>query len=1339
MTMSVFGVTPQGFSRKTSDDILTEVQADELAEVADDLDISTESIAGQFNGIFCRQLGIAWEALEQCYNGFDADTAEGRLLEMLAKLTGTFRIGSTASQVDLVVDVDNGVTLVAGQHFAADDLAPDVRWTPKANYTATSSGLVTRTFVSELLGPIQGFAGNITIIATPLVGWNSVFNPNDAALGKEIDTDPILRTRRENELATIGSATVRAVSSKVARAFASKLDNLLVNENDTDVMVDGLPPHAIEVLIFDGDIPTIDNDALAQVIYDAKAGGIQAYGNASGQAKALVNGVTAMKTVGFSRADRLDVWLELDIGIEGDYVGDQEVKDLVALDANVHFSPGRDVTESPIRAFPFSLPGVEKVTAVRMGLTQNPVASTDIPVSFRQVARFDSSRIKITSALPTAALAPVLAYLSVFQGPAAGGTSLYVYGSNFVSGAVVAINGVPCTNVSFVNSGQLGCTTPAMAAGVYDVVVTNPDGQYITLPRGFSYIAAAPPVVNYTSAPSGSPTAGGATLYIFGSGFVAGTLVTIGGTACTTWMVDPTQLGVITPAKGAGSYNIVATNPDGQSSTLVNGYVATVLSTITLTTVSPNNGPQAGNTSITLTGTGFVSGCTVKIGGVSCTNVVRVSATSVTAKTAAGASGAQDVIITNPDAQFATKVGGFTYAAVLDVLRGTNLNGMEGGYAFNQASGPVANTDYPVHSNQIVDYFVAKKINVIRFLFSWERMQSALNGPIPAASSGNYKTYFDNYKRIVDYATSKGITVLVEPWQYSSVTGNTSGPSWRGAIAGGPTVGGVTVTNANFSDFWSKMAAIFASNPLVMLGLCNEPNGINTMTWFATAQAAITAIRAAGFTGRLLIPGNGYTGASSWTSTWPDSGSPQRTNGYGWLNARGPGLPLLDPLGKLVVGVHTYADTNAGGGTTEVVSGTIFRQYVDVTVAWARANGLKVLLGEIGEYASAPNAQANWTDFVAYADANIDTLIGYAWWAAGAPGWWDDVAASGGGHFSITPTSNYTVDTVNMTMIAAAFAAVLTPPVGGGPPQITSAAPSTSTPAGGTTFLLNGSAFVSGCTVTMGGTSCTTTFVSATQLSCIAPPKAAGTYSLVVTNPDAQTSGATGNNMWTVSATVTPQVTLGTRLKRIFASGTLSGTNCLWHDTVVNDVLTAYPGTVITTPSGNPAVSNGPTTGFGGGSSLGGAPAKNLLLFGCFKIPANMTGTDFNLSVLDQWNLYMDLSTGLVRFFGSTTPAGEAYSNASLRDGAWHRFAAHYSNDGSAGIGRLWIDGTLQTGQQISGGDLVPAAGLTLAGYYNGAGSVAAMSNVGVALGAAGTPITDAEIAAINSYLATWI
>ncbi len=70
-----------------------------------------------------------------------------------------------------------------------------------------------------------------------------------------------------------------------------------------------------------------------------------------------------------------------------------------------------------------------------------------------------------------------------------------------------------------------------------------------------------------------------------------------------------------------------------------------------------------------------------------------------------------------------------------------------------------------------------------------------------------------------------------------------------------------------------------------------------------------------------------------------------------------------------------------------------------------------------------PTAPAAWADFINYFEANTDTLIGFTWWTGGAPGWGDDVAANGGGHFSIAPThcATFTGDTVNMDMIENDF------------------------------------------------------------------------------------------------------------------------------------------------------------------------------------------------------------------------------------------------------------------------------------------------------------------------------
>jgi endoglucanase len=384
---------------------------------------------------------------------------------------------------------------------------------------------------------------------------------------------------------------------------------------------------------------------------------------------------------------------------------------------------------------------------------------------------------------------------------------------------------------------------------------------------------------------------------------------------------------------------------------------------------------------------------------------------------------AHDVVVENPTGGgSATMKAGFTFTtSTRRMLRGTNLCGMEGGYKnWPAATGPVADTNYPVHSTKMVDYLVSRGMNVLRLLFSWERMQSALGGPVPAASSGNYKDYFDNFKRVVDYATSKGMTVLVAPWQASS-SGGAGGACYRGAVVGSS--GGPAA--AMFADFWAKLAARLGSNPLVWIGLVNEPNNTDTMQWFSIAQTAINAIRGAGFKGRIVVPGNGWTNASTWEQTWYDTNATKRSNAYGWLNANGVGKPLSDPLGNLALEVHLYSNADAGGTTAEVVSGTIARERTAGVVTWARAHGVKIFVGEVGMYAGSANAPENWASWNTFVNANSDVVLGWAWWAAGKPGWWDDVAANNGGHFSITPKNDYSTDTVNMTMIKPSLSATV--------------------------------------------------------------------------------------------------------------------------------------------------------------------------------------------------------------------------------------------------------------------------------------------------------------------------
>lgn len=80
----------------------------------------------------------------------------------------------------------------------------------------------------------------------------------------------------------------------------------------------------------------------------------------------------------------------------------------------------------------------------------------------------------------------------------------------------------------------------------------------------------------------------------------------------------------------------------------------------TLTTVAPGTGVAAGGTAVTLTGTGFIPGATVKFGLTAATSVVVVSSTSITCVSPAHTAATVDVSVTTT-AGTATKTGSFIY------------------------------------------------------------------------------------------------------------------------------------------------------------------------------------------------------------------------------------------------------------------------------------------------------------------------------------------------------------------------------------------------------------------------------------------------------------------------------------------------------------------------------------------------------------------------------------------------------------------------------------------------------------------------------------------------------
>jgi len=71
-------------------------------------------------------------------------------------------------------------------------------------------------------------------------------------------------------------------------------------------------------------------------------------------------------------------------------------------------------------------------------------------------------------------------------GAASLNTDVTITGENFLDGARVLFNAQECVNVVVVSGFTITCTTPALAAGVYNVTVVNPSGRSGMIEAGFT-------------------------------------------------------------------------------------------------------------------------------------------------------------------------------------------------------------------------------------------------------------------------------------------------------------------------------------------------------------------------------------------------------------------------------------------------------------------------------------------------------------------------------------------------------------------------------------------------------------------------------------------------------------------------------------------------------------------------------------------------------------------------------------------------------------------------------------------------------------------------------------
>lgn len=293
---------------------------------------------------------------------------------------------------------------------------------------------------------------------------------------------------------------------------------------------------------------------------------------------------------------------------------------------------------------------------------------------------------------------PTVTAITPSHVPATIPTPVTITGTNFQSGATVALGPAAPTNVVVVSGTSITAVTPTETPGTVNVTVTNPDTQYAVLANGLTF---DPPPSISSLVPSSGSTIGGTAVQIYGSNFRSGAVVQFGSSSfIATTFVNATKLLATTPPGRTGPVTVTVKNPDAQTGALANGF--TYVPPPTVVWVDPTIGSPGGDTNLTIIGTDFQSGATVVVGKLSATNVVFIDSTHLSAKSPAG-SGTVSVEVINPDGQTGTLANGYTYGATsyylltpCTVIDTRNPDGTYGGPAL---VGGAAARSFPIPGN----------------------------------------------------------------------------------------------------------------------------------------------------------------------------------------------------------------------------------------------------------------------------------------------------------------------------------------------------------------------------------------------------------------------------------------------------------------------------------------------------------------------------------------------------------------------------------------------------------------------------------------------------------------
>lgn len=381
------GISAAGFSRTRLDERIAELNAKMQAIFGPSINLDPDTVDGQTIGVVAEFISALDQLAEDVYASFNPQTSTGAALSRLVQLNGIRRIAGAYTTVELLCVGSQDTTIPAGS--LVRDPSTGFQVETLEDVLIGSSGQALAQARALAFGAFTAPTGSMTKIDTPIFGWQSVSNPEDAIPGRAEETDEQLRTRRRLSTSTPAQGILDAVRGALLNIPSVR--QAVVYENDTDAIdAHGLAPHSIYTVVEGG-----ADQEIGDTLWLKKGSGVTLLGETT---VTILDSMSNPHVMKFDRPADVNVYVIVNLTKKPGWPTDGEtrIKNAIVTWALDEQKIGGDVVQSEIYNPVNTIPGIS-VQSILIGTTADPTQTLDISVAFNALARFDTSRITVNA------------------------------------------------------------------------------------------------------------------------------------------------------------------------------------------------------------------------------------------------------------------------------------------------------------------------------------------------------------------------------------------------------------------------------------------------------------------------------------------------------------------------------------------------------------------------------------------------------------------------------------------------------------------------------------------------------------------------------------------------------------------------------------------------------------------------------------------------------------------------------------------------------------------------------------------------------------------------------